>query len=148
MKVNLAFALLLGLPFAAQAAPICPQAALVAVAGQGEGVVEASHDRICQVRLADGQLIQARPADLVPVSAGDTPPDMALPLGLLQCETLALAVAPGLYILDDGRAGSLSQLGPTISFDSGPLHGAPAHIEGGRLILHPPGGISQTCVPI
>ena len=99
---------LLALPCAAGAAPVCPQAALVAVAGHGEGVVEASSGRLCQVRLADGRLVGAPPADLLPVAAGDTPPEDSLPLGLLRCETLALAVAPGLYILEDGQAGSLA----------------------------------------
>ena len=33
--------------------------------------------------------------------------------------TLALAVAPGLYILEDGQAGSLTQLGREVQFDSG-----------------------------
>lgn len=139
---------LLALPAAAGAAPVCPQAALVVVAGHGEGVVEASQGRICQVRLADGRLVAAPPADLVPVAAGDTPPDAALPLGLMRCETLALAVAPGLYILGDGQAGSLTQLGAEVQFDSGPLQGIPAQIEAGQLILTPPGArAAATCGP-
>ena len=144
---------LLALPFAAGAAPICPQAALVAVAGHGEGVVEASQmdasrGKVCQVRLADGRLVAAPPADLVPVAAGDTPPENSLPLGLLRCETLALALAPGLYILEDGQAGSLTQLGAEVQFDSGPLQGLPARIEAGQLILTPPGAAkAATCRP-
>lgn len=142
---------LLALPVAAGAAPVCPQAALVALAGHGEGVVEASQmdasrGSVCQVRLADGRLINAPPADLVPVAAGDTPPETALPLGLMRCAAtgggfapIGLALAPGLYILDDGQAGSLTQLGAEVQFDSGPLQGAPARIEAGQLIFTPPG---------
>ena len=75
---------------------------------------------------------------------GLAPP--ALPLGLLRCAAkgggfapLGLALAPGLYILEDGQAGSLTQLGAEVQFDSGPLQGAPARIEAGQLILTPPG---------
>ncbi len=145
--MRLLLALLLA-PLPLAAAPVCPQAALVAVAGHGEGVVEASQGRVCRVRLADGRLVAAPPADLVPIAAGDTPPDAVLPLGLLRCETLALAIAPGLYILEDGQAGSLTQLGAEVQFDSGPLQDVPARIEAGQLILTPPGArTAATCGP-
>ena len=137
---------LLLLPALAQAAPLCPQADLVRLAGLGDGVVEATAGALCQVRLADGRLVTAAPADLIPTSAGDSPPDPALPLGLLRCHAaqagfapIGLALAPGLYILDDGQAGSLSQQGASLHFDSGPLQGIPARIEGGTLVFTPPG---------
>ena len=139
----------------AQGAPLCPQADLVQLAGLGEGVVEATLGRLCQVRLADGRLVTAAPADLIPAAAGDTPPEVTLPLGLMRCHAakghhapIGLALAPGLYILDDGQAGSLHQQGSSLHFDSGPLHGSPARIEGGALIFTPPGATAEaTCQP-
>ena len=139
----------------AAATPICPQAALVRIAGQGEGVLEGvveggamgAATPVCQVRLADGQLITAAPADLVPVAAGDTPPGPDLPTGLLRCGDTGLAIAPGLYILDTGAAGSHSQTGAEIRFDSGPLQGGTARIDDAALILTPPGRPARSCTP-
>lgn len=147
------------LPLPAFAGPACPQAELVHLPGQGEAIVEGVQGGLCLLRLADGRQISAAPADLIPVAAGDTPPAPSLPQGLFRCQSpgagrapFGLAIAPGLYILDDGSAGSLSQTGADISFDSGPLQGAPARIESSgpvpQLALTPPGArVEARCLP-
>lgn len=148
-----AVALMLALPVGAQAAPVCPQATLVVVPGQGEGVVEATAaSGDCAVRLADGRLFEAPTAALVPLAAGDSPPEPALPPAFLRCagagDARLLALAPGLYILAQGGAGSLRQSGGEIGFDSGPLQGHRGRITETGLILTPPEGAAQNCTPL
>lgn len=155
--VSFGFGLVLSLcPIPAQAALDCPQAALVSVAGQGEGLVEGvgtegAEAGLCLVRLADGRLIRSPAADLTLTEAGDTPPILPLPSGFLACESGAgrfgLALAPGLYIHENGQAGRLSGVGADLRFDSGPLAGTLARIEGegARLVLALPRRAKAVC---
>ncbi len=142
--------MLAGLPLAAQAALDCPQAALVTVTGQGEGLVEGMGETgLCLVRLAGGRLIEVPAADLQHAQAGDTPPPAPLPKGLLSCgegqARFGIALAPGLYIDDSGMAGRFGQSGGDLGFETGPLAGAAGRIEGDRVVLSLPRRAEAVC---